>query len=212
MASALIHIAIAKEVNKKLKRKENIYLLGSIAPDISKFVGHTKKRSHFMENGHNEPNIDYFLSKYSKYLDDDFVIGYYIHLLVDYFWFKDFIPKFIDEENDTIKTLNGEIINVNHNKIIEYIYNNYSSLNNEIIKAYNLDLNILNQPIPYIKPIINELPSYDLKILTDKILDIIKNDNIKDNYIFDLSIIDRFIADSVENITQNLKELKYLDQ
>ena len=97
MASALIHIAIAKEVNNELKREENKYLLGSIAPDISKFVGEPKTFSHFMEKGHNEPNIDLFLTKYLKYLDDDFVMGYYIHLLVDYLWFKHFIPKFIDE-------------------------------------------------------------------------------------------------------------------
>ena len=39
MASALIHIAVASKINKKIKRKESEYLIGSIAPDIAKIVG-----------------------------------------------------------------------------------------------------------------------------------------------------------------------------
>ena len=43
MASAIIHLCVAKEINKYLKMDENYLLLGSIAPDISKQIGETKE-------------------------------------------------------------------------------------------------------------------------------------------------------------------------
>ena len=101
MASSIIHMAVANEINKVLKRDNNKLLIGSIAPDISKQVGQTKLHSHFLDNNDtNIPNMDRFLEKYKDKLDDDFVMGYYIHLYTDYFWFKYFIPEIYDEKND----------------------------------------------------------------------------------------------------------------
>lgn len=48
MASSIIHLAVAKEINKKLKRKEKEILIWSIAPDISKHINKTKFKSHFL--------------------------------------------------------------------------------------------------------------------------------------------------------------------
>ena len=42
MASSIIHIAVAKEINKVLNRKESNLLIGTIAPDISKLLVKTK--------------------------------------------------------------------------------------------------------------------------------------------------------------------------
>ena len=42
MASAIIHMCVAKKVNEVLKMDENMIFLGSIAPDISKIVGESK--------------------------------------------------------------------------------------------------------------------------------------------------------------------------
>ena len=49
MASAVIHLCIAKEVNKYLNMNLNELLLGSIAPDISKQVGETKEISNLLD-------------------------------------------------------------------------------------------------------------------------------------------------------------------
>ena len=38
VASALIHIAVASEVNKKVKRDRSKLLIGSIAPDLAKIM------------------------------------------------------------------------------------------------------------------------------------------------------------------------------
>ena len=50
MASSVIHMTIASEINKVLKRDNNKILIGSIAPDISKLLGETKARSHFLDS------------------------------------------------------------------------------------------------------------------------------------------------------------------
>ena len=47
MASAIIHMAVASELNKKIKRKESEYFIGSIAPDIAKIVGIDRNITHF---------------------------------------------------------------------------------------------------------------------------------------------------------------------
>ena len=62
MASAVIHLCVAKEVNKFLKMDEKELLLGSIAPDISKQIGQTKEISHFLDPSNEDdiPNIERF--------------------------------------------------------------------------------------------------------------------------------------------------------
>ena len=98
MASAVIHMAIASEINKTLKRDNNKILIGTIAPDISKFIGRTKLESHFLESvDNNIPNIKKFLVKYKDKLNDDFVMGYFIHLYTDYLWFKYFVSEFYSD-------------------------------------------------------------------------------------------------------------------
>ena len=73
-----------KVINKTLKRDNNKILIGTIAPDISKFIGRTKLESHFLESvDNNIPNIKKFLVKYKDKLNDDFVMGYFIHLYTD---------------------------------------------------------------------------------------------------------------------------------
>ena len=74
MASSMIHICVANEVNKIIKKDRKSILIGSIAPDISKLLNQDKVKSHFLDNSDTDvPNIQRFLSKYEAYLDDDFV-------------------------------------------------------------------------------------------------------------------------------------------
>ena len=81
MASAVIHLCVAKEINKYLKMDENYILLGSIAPDKSKQIGETKEISHFLDHSNEDdiPNIDRFLAKYRGELVNPFEMGYFIH-------------------------------------------------------------------------------------------------------------------------------------
>ena len=86
MASVIIHAAVCNELNKKLKRDTSKILIGTIAPDIAKLLGEDKKYTHFLDRESLHPDvpvIDKFLEKYKDNLNDDFVLGYYIHLYAE---------------------------------------------------------------------------------------------------------------------------------
>ena len=58
MASSVIHMAVSNEINKKLNRNNEKLLIGSIAPDISKYLGESKLITHFLDSkDSNIPNI-----------------------------------------------------------------------------------------------------------------------------------------------------------
>ena len=107
MASAIIHLAVANELNKVLNKDYKSIMIGAIAPDIWKQVGETSKSpSHFKDSDDTDvPNLDKFLYKYKDMLKDDFVLGYYIHLLTDYYWFKYFLPSIYNEKKSILTNI-----------------------------------------------------------------------------------------------------------
>ena len=204
MASSIIHIAVANEINKVLRRDKTKLLIGSIAPDLSKIIGDTKNKSHFLDNDDNIPNIDMFLKKYSKNLNDDFIMGYYIHLYTDYLWFKYFITEIL--HNDRITKKDGSIVKLNGEMKKLYIYNDYTNLNIQLIEKYNLDLKIFYNDIPKINNIINEIPMDKLNLLIEKAGVIIENSKEGKNYVFDIFDICKFIDTTVNLILAKLNE------
>lgn len=205
MASAIIHIAVANEVNKKLKRDSSKLLIGSIAPDLSKLVGQNKIASHFLDNETDIPNIDLFLNKYKNYLDDDFVLGYYIHLYTDYLWFKYFVTEIIN--NDYITKKDGTIVKLNGNMKCLYIYNDYTNLNIQLIDKYNLNLKIFYNEIPTLEYIIEEIPMEKLNLLINQAGVIIENSKENKNFIFDIKDVSKFIETSTKLILAELDKI-----
>ncbi len=205
MASSVIHIAIANEINKELKRDRSSILIGSVAPDISKIVGETKKESHFLDSMDNIPNIDRFLKKYQSKLSDDFVLGYFIHLYTDYLWFKYFIPEVY--KNDYITKLDGTKIKCSEEMFTEFFYNDYTNLNISLLDEYNLDLKIFYNELPKFNNIIEEIPMDKLNLLMNQISFIIENMKKEKAYVFNIDNIKVFIKTSVELILAKLEEL-----
>ena len=204
MASSVIHMAVANEVNKVLKRDNSKLLIGSIAPDISKQIGQDRTISHFIfEDG--LIDLDKFLDKYKNNLDDDFVLGYYIHLLTDYFWFKYFMPEITNYS--IIKTLDGKELKLSKEEICEYIYNDYTNINIRVINEYNMDLKIFFNELPEIKKIIEEIPMDKLQVIIDKAGNIIMNSTNGKNYTFDIKNIKQFISFTKDLIINKCKEL-----
>ena len=147
MASAIIHIAVAKEINKNLHMNEKELFLGTIAPDISKHLGKSKVKSHFLTNKDSDlPNLEEFLNKYKDNLNNPFIMGYYIHLFTDYLWFKYFIEE-ISNNNDYIKLLSGDNLKCSKEEITKLIYNDYTNLNILLIDEYNLDLSLFYEEL-----------------------------------------------------------------
>lgn len=206
MASSVIHMCIANEVNKTLNRSNKAVLIGSVAPDIAKHLHMTKEKSHFLPDNSSIPNVKSFLNKYVNYLNsDDFVLGYYIHLYTDYIWDKYFTPKFIS--NGYLMTLDGRQLPINGKEKLKYFYNDYTSLNISLIDKYNLDLSIFYEALPNFRNIIKEVPMDKIQIIVDQAGIIIENSKKKKEYVFNMELINEFIEFSVNKIIQNLRNL-----
>lgn len=205
MASSVIHLAIAKELEKYFNIKNKYdYYLGSIAPDLSKQIGRTKKESHFLfDTREGVPNIKKFTEKYKYFYKNDFDLGYYIHLYTDKIWFSEFINSL--SYRSSVKLLDGTIINATEEEITEMIYQDYTNINIQIIDLYNLDLSLFCED--FIKPhsCLDEIPLDKLNILIDKMGIIIENSKENKNYIFDLTGVNEFIEKSVQVILTELK-------
>lgn len=208
MASSMIHIAVANEINKILNRNNKKLLIGSIAPDIAKLIGMNKKDSHFQDKDDTLPCLDEFLKKYKKDLNDDFVLGYYIHLYTDYLWFKYFEPDFY--KNGVIHKLDGTIENIPPEKKMEYFYNDYTNLNIKLIDEYNLDLSIFYEELPTFNNIIKEIPMNKIQIIIDQAGIIIENTKESKSCVFDMDVVNKFIKTSVDYILSNLKDIRVI--
>ncbi len=205
MASSVIHMCVAKKINEKLNLPLNMILLGSIAPDISKHVGETKTRSHFLTDGKTE-DIERFLEKYKNQLSHPFMMGYFIHLYTDFLWNKYFISEIV--ENNTITLLNGDKIPANHELYKKLIYNDYTNLNIQLLDEYNLDLSLFYEEAVLPDLTMEEIPVERLSLLIDYTGVIIENTKKSKEYTFNLEQIRSFIETSSNLIYLKIKELE----
>ena len=204
MASAVIHLCVAKEVNKYLKMDENSILLGSIAPDLSKLVGETKEISHFLDHTNEDdiPNIDRFLAKYRGDLEKPFEMGYFIHLLTDKYWFRDYIYQYIDRyTRDTNKR------KITYTALKDIIYNDYTNINIDLIDKYNLGLDLFSNEIDLPTSRITEIPMDQLDLLIEKMGQIIASSTEEKTFIFDTKDIEIFIDNTVKYIIKDIQML-----
>lgn len=206
MASSIIHIAVANEINKVIKKDKSKLFIGTIAPDISKLIGETKTKSHFLEENDKQgiPRLDWFLYRYQDKLNDDFVLGYYIHLFTDYLWFKYFLGEIRDDK--TITKLDGTIVKVSDYMLIKYIYNDYTNLNTYLLDKYGLDCKIFYSSLPKFDNIITEIPMNEIQKIVDFTGIIIENSKVGKDLIFNKEQVDKFIELSVKLILPDLKE------
>lgn len=204
MASAIIHLCVAHEVNKYLHMEETNLLIGSIAPDIAKQVGQTKEIGHFLDHSNEDdiPNIDRFLAKYRSELDKPFEMGYFIHLLTDKYWFRDYIYKYIERyTQDKTKQ------KVTYSALTNIIYNDYTNLNIDLIDKYMLPLDIFYNEFQGIESKITEIPVDRLDVLIEKMGIIIKNSKEEKTFMFDITDIEIFIKNTVKYIIKDIQML-----
>ncbi len=206
MASAVIHLAVAKELEKNLNIKyKKDYYLGAIAPDLAKQIGETKDKSHFIINSPQDiPNINLFVNKYKKFKKNDFELGYFIHLYTDKLWYEDFIPNI--ESNNSIKLLDGTIMQTTPDQITHMIYSDYTNINIDLIENHNLDLSLFYEEFKKPKTKIDEIPIDKLNILINKMGIIIENSKRERTYTFDTYIVEKFINNTIIKIKEELKK------
>ena len=206
MASAVIHLAVAKELEKDLNIKyKKDYYLGAIAPDLAKQIGETKDKSHFIINSPQDiPNINLFVNKYKKFKKNDFELGYFIHLYTDKLWYEDFIPNI--ESNNSIKLLDGTIMQTTTEQRTHMIYSDYTNINIDLIENHNLDLSLFYEEFKKPKTKIDEIPIDKLNILINKMGIIIENSKRERTYTFDTYIVEKFINNAIIKIKEELKK------
>lgn len=205
MASAVIHLAVAKELEKyfNIKNKKDYYL-GTIAPDIAKQIGKEKTEGHFLYNTKTDvPNIKMFTDKYPNFKTNDFNLGYYIHLYTDKIWFDEFLEKL--EYRNSIRLLDGTIIQTTPEVIRHLTYNDYTNLNIDLIDQYQLDLSLFYEEFQTPNTTITEIPISKLNILIDQMGIIIENSTKNKSHIFDIILINKFITNTVTRILEELK-------
>ena len=206
MASSVIHICVANEINKTIKRDSRKLLIGTIAPDISKLLGESKFYSHFLDSPNNNiPNLNKFLDKYGNYLEEDFVLGYYIHLYTDYLWFKYFIPNVI--KSNYIKELDGTLVKYTEKSFTNYVYNDYSNMNIQLINKYNFPMKIFYEEVPFIPSIISEIPMNRLDLIVNKTGILIEGAKNGKKYLFEMEDIFSFINTTKEIILKELEDI-----
>ena len=206
MASAIIHLAVAKTLEKYLNiENKRDYYLGSIAPDISKQIGENKQKSHFLFNTiDNIPNIELFTNKYPNFKDNSFNLGYFIHLYTDKIWFSKFINKITT--GSCIRLLDGSIITTTPEEIEKLIYQDYTNLNIKLLDEYKMDLSLFYEDFIEPKTNITEIPINKLNILINKMGIIIENSTIEKPYTFDTYLVLEFIDNASQKILKILKE------
>ena len=205
MASAVIHLCVAKKVNSYVQKNEREFSLGAIAPDIAKLVGESKNRSHFLDEEDSEdtpPHYERFINKYRNDLDKSFELGYLVHLMTDFYWFKDYVYKYIEDyTNDK---------SVTYTAIKKIIYSDYTSLNQDLIDDYMLDLYYFQNQIEYPKSSIDEIPMDKLDVLVEKMGLIIKNMGDNKSLMIDEKKIILFIESCSNKIISDLIKLNII--
>lgn len=206
MASALIHLAVAKELQKRNIKVENEYnyYLGAIAPDLAKQIGIPREDSHFIKNSYKEdvPNLKLFELHYPNFRENSYDLGYYTHLYTDKEWFDGFLDN-ITYDN-SIRLLDGTIIASSKEEIKELIYSDYTNLNIKIIEEYDIDLSLFYEEFKEPKTTIKEIPTDKLDILINKMGIIIENSKDEKTYSLDITQIKDFITKTVDKIEKEL--------
>ena len=206
MASSIIHLAIAKKVLENITvDNEKDYYLGSIAPDISKQIGHDKEEAHFQKNSKKEiPNLNLFIKRYPFFKYNSFDLGYFIHLYTDKLWHEEFLQKIRTKK--AIQLLDGTTFEGTNEEIKNMIYSDYTNLNTKIIDEYNLDLSLFYEEYKIPKTNIKEIPIDKLDILINKMGILIENSKEEKTYLFNIELINDFIEETTKTILETLKE------
>ena len=139
-----LQYAIVKKVNVTLDRDLDKLMLGTMLPNLTKYEHNL---SHFRTEKSVICDINAFYNKYAAFMNDDVVLGYFMHLLIDNF-FKDFMNReiltFDDDGNVTGYIFNGVKKQSNLENIKKLIKQDYQLygiylMNNCLIDRYSSD-------------------------------------------------------------------------
>ncbi len=211
MASTIVHFTIALRIKNKLRINNlNDYLLGSIAPDIGKLTNVPKEITHFTNNNPDYiPDVDLFIKEYPNYKENDFLLGYFVHLFADKIWFGELLKEVVYDNKTHF--LDGTITEFDHDKFYDYLYLDYDNLNKRVIKKYNINYDFLKKP--FIKPNTNirEIDVNKLPLLIEKTIYFIEHDKSKQLYLVSEDMINEYIDHTIQKTINYLERNHYYE-
>ena len=206
MASAVIHMAVAKRVNEVLNLdNERAFLFGAVAPDIAKMVGSQRYISHFANPVDGVPDLDRFLARYKEYLVNEYELGYFVHLATDVLWSNEFLPNFVTD--DCIIDKKGEKLRFPEEEISEIIYNDYSNMNAQLLSYYNFDLSLYYQDFEFPENHIKEVNEVYFPMVIKKLGDI-STYTKEYSYLFNIESIVHFIEFATIYCLDEIKKIE----
>ncbi len=154
MPSWAIHLAVATKLSKKLNlnnKNKNIFLLGNLAPDIlngyvvTKIshkiphdISHYQKKIQIKSHQEKRYDLEKFYNENKKNFSNPIVLGYYTHLLTDFYWNNlTYEKKGIKNEEEFLIGLNlqnGEKIYDQKDKLRRIKTNDFKIFSNYIYK------------------------------------------------------------------------------
>lgn len=124
-----MHLIIANRIADSLSIENHTeFLLGGIAPDAVS----AKDDSHFYTGDVQEytRRIDYqeFLNKYHSHAENQYILGYYSHLIADDIWLKGFYLPWLRNRMETNK------------EIFQEYHNDFRLLNGKLLDYYGFKM------------------------------------------------------------------------
>lgn len=126
MPSPVIHYCISNKILKLINLDRNLFIAGSFAPDAHDQTSEGRRKSHFQKIN-TDYDISAFKNKYMMGEFNDFILGYYCHLIADTMSFNNFNLQYLQGESEEEKS-----------KRVKMCYADYSILNGKLISHYQL--------------------------------------------------------------------------
>ncbi|MBR5227635.1 MAG: zinc dependent phospholipase C family protein [Clostridia bacterium] len=203
MSSYVMHLCISNKIKENLNLTDK-FLYGSVLPDIIKEITGDREGTHFLKESIVEgqlrklPQIEKAIAELDIG-DKEIKLGYIAHLIEDYIWFSEYIPKFTKKvSNEEIKYLKDGTIH----SIEEYrnnIYFDYSNSNKYLIDN-NIDFEKMKEGIVSLMPDENQIKVFS------KSTDCTINLGIASNTFLTKEVMDEYLK-----IAQRLTEAKILE-
>ena len=186
MPSRILHFCITNEILKSIKIYQNAFILGNLSPDSHDGTLSGNFSAHFKISQTEYPVFDLkaFRDKYMSNGFNEFILGYYCHLITDEIWSKSIYLEYLqccEEEK---------------NSRAEMCYKDYFTLNGIILERFNLDKVLLKVPQ---KVPVEEIRPEKLMQLIDSFY----NDFNCDNQYRKLTILDmKFVLNFIRTATE----------
>lgn len=179
MPSIAAHMIVSKLVSKKLNIKDDDYIRGNLLPDISleNNSHHKIKGKYFLI-----PDLEYIKNNYD--LNNMLYLGYYTHILLDYYYLEEFLPKYVTKSNDLFVDGN--------------IYIDYDRMNDKLLKPFSIDINNLE----------NILKNYSIQINKKKLeynIDCLKKIDLNNPKYIRIEEFEKFLLDVSNKISKEIK-------